>query len=123
MNKKALISVLVLVFIGVVFVFTFNSSTQEPENDSDSQVGLIDCLAANSFVIYGSSTCPACAQLVNSLGGYEAVTPIYVECNEEQDRCAENMQTNYVPEIQINGEVYTGSRDPQALAEQVGCKI
>lgn len=123
MNKKTVILVLVLLFIGGVFIFTFNLGNQEQENNSDSQVGLIECLAANNFIIYGSRTCPACAQLVESLGGYEEVAPIYVECSDEGDRCAENMQTNYVPEIQISGEIYAGSRDPQALAEQVGCQL
>ena len=90
------------------------------------QEGFISCLAENDLVIYGVKTCPACQELVESLGGYDIVDPIYVECSEqgtveEQKQCKENKETNYVPEIQINGELYEGSRDPEALGEEVGC--
>ena len=53
--------------------------------------------------------------------------PIYVECaegtEEEAQRCEEETQTTYVPEIQIDGELYEGPNDPNSLASEVGCEI
>mgnify|MGYP003755288241 CR=1 FL=1 len=122
MNNRTIIIIL-LVCIAVVFVIAFSLGDHQPEEEVVSFEGLIQCLAANNIVIYGTNTCPACAQLINSLGGYQAVEPIYVECNQETEQCIQQMKTNYVPEIQVNGELYTGSRDPQDLAEQFGCQL
>lgn len=104
----------------------------EPEKEEEKETedknkasanGFIRCLAEAGVVIYGSKTCPACASLTSSLGGYEAIKPIYVECSEEWDRCSSEMQTKYVPEIQIKGKLYTGSRSPDRIAEAVNCEI
>lgn len=96
------------------------------ERESEKEISdsdFIQCLANAGVVIYGTKTCPACASLVNSLGGYELVEPIYVECNEERDRCSFEMQTNYIPEIQIKGELYSGSRNPINIGNAVNCEI
>ncbi len=85
--------------------------------------GFVQCLADAGMVIYGSRTCPACRQLAESFGGYDAISLIYVECSEEWERCSQEMKTNYVPEIQIKGVLYNGSRDLNALAEKTGCKL
>lgn len=122
MNNKTIIIIL-LVCIAAAFVVAFSLGDRQPEEEVASPGELIQCLAANNIVIYGTSTCPACAQLINSLGGYQAVEPIYIECSQETEVCMQNMQTDYVPEIQVNGELYTGSRNPQDLAEQFGCQI
>ena len=82
-----------------------------------------ECLAENGMVIYGMEWCPACNSLVEALGGYEAVRPVYVECTEEEQRCAEESKTSAVPEVQINGEVFEGQRSPQGLAEATGCRL
>ncbi len=82
----------------------------------------IECLADAGMVVYGSATCPACGQFAQSLGGYDKIAPIYVECTIEGEKCMKGMQTNYVPEIQINGAVYEGSRSPAVLAEITGCE-
>ena len=82
----------------------------------------INCLAENGLVIYGQYTCPACTHLARSLGGYEHITAIYVECSQERDRCMQEKQTNYVPEIQIKGEVYQGSRAIADLAKATDCE-
>lgn len=120
MNKNILIIVSILVFI---LVAVYAASLIGSIDPLESNGNFIQCLADRGLVIYGSRTCPACAQLVESLGGHEAVNPVYVECAEERERCNQNMQTNYVPEIQINGQVYAGSRAPEALGEAVGCPI
>ncbi len=82
----------------------------------------IQCLADSGMIIYGSATCPACRDLVEDFGGYDAVEPLYVECNDFGDRCSEEMQTNYVPEIQINGEVFEGQRTFEDFAQATGCQ-
>lgn len=79
----------------------------------------ITCLQEAGVVIYGSDTCPACAGLVESLGGIDVVKPIYVECHKEMERCMEEMKSNYVPEIQINGELFEGDRS--LLGQEVNC--
>ncbi len=111
----------------------------DPENkaieDEDKEVEVIEnedreviddfvqCLADAGMVIYGTKTCPACLQLAQSFGGYEMISPIYIECSEEWERCSQEMQTNYVPEIQIKGKVYTGPTDLGSLGEAVGCEF
>jgi len=50
------------------------------------------------------------------------VDSLFVFCSEEYDRCMNEMETMYVPEIQINGEVYTGDRKIETLASITGCK-
>ncbi len=83
---------------------------------------IVDCLEEKGVVVYGSRTCPACAQLAEGFGGYDVIESIYVECMEEGDRCGEEKLTGYVPEIQIEGEVHEGRRDPFSLAEAVECE-
>ncbi len=81
-----------------------------------------DCLADEGMVIYGSDWCPACSQLVEMLGGYEAVSSVYVECTEEQQKCQQEMIGTGVPEIQIDGEMYEGARTLEALGGATGCE-
>jgi hypothetical protein len=97
-------------FIGVHFF----EIREEPLDRS-----YVTCLQEAGVVIYGSATCPACAALVESLGGLDAVKPIYVECHKETERCSNEMKTNYVPEIQINGELFEGDRN--LLGQEVNC--
>lgn len=97
----------------------------ETENDNEEELLLGDeimsCLAKNDVVVYGSSWCGACAQLVESFGGYEKIDPIYVECTEEEGRCNTEKVTGYVPEIQIKGELYQGPRSISEIAKEVDC--
>ncbi len=83
----------------------------------------VQCLKESGIVIYGSKTCPACAALAESFGGYDVINPIYVECTEERVKCSSNMKTGYVPEIQLNGQVYSGPRDLNSLANLTNCKL
>jgi len=100
---------------------------EDIEEENGEMSGLIDCLAENDLVIYGAEWCPACTQLAESFGGYEAIDPIYVECAEgtpeEAQRCEEETETGYVPEIQIAGDLYEGVRDPASLGSEVGCQL
>ncbi len=129
MNKNILaIVITLLLVVGAVFYIGFIENNGELDlNGNDDMSNLIDCLAENDLVIYGTSWCPACTQLVDSFGGYDAIDPIYVECaegtEEEAERCAEETKTEYVPEIQIAGELYEGPNDPRSLAQEVGCEL
>ncbi len=96
---------------------------EEFEEEDQGMSQFITCLAENDLVIYGLETCPACGQLADSFGGYEKIKPIYVECSEEVDRCRDETKTSYVPEIQIQGELYRGSRDLASIGEEAGCQL
>ncbi len=93
------------------------------EGGSGELAGLVDCLEEEGVVIYGSRTCPACAQLIDSFGGYDVLSSIYVECMDDGDRCNEEKLTGFVPEVQINGEVHEQGRSPANLAAAVGCEF
>jgi len=82
-----------------------------------------DCLADNGMVIYGSDTCPHCRTLVSLLGGYDVASSVFVECGKNRERCNEETQTNYVPEIQLNGEIYEGGKTLESLGEATGCSV
>jgi hypothetical protein len=98
--------------------------TKEENEEENAEINsLVDCLKREGVVVYGSKTCPACAQLVSAFGGYDVIAPIYVECMEEGSRCSSEKKTGYVPEIQIKGELYEGSRSPEVIAGEVGCNI
>ncbi len=84
-------------------------------------VALVDCLKDNGVTMYGNKSCPACASLAESFGGYNVIDSIYVECTEERERCDKEKETNYVPEVQIEGEVYSGNRSPSQLAAVTDC--
>ncbi len=97
---------------------------EEKEENAENKetTSFMDCLKEKGVVVYGSRTCPACAQLVEGFGGHDIINPIYVECTEEQERCIEEKLTGFVPEIQIEGELYEKGRTPASLAEATGCE-
>jgi len=90
--------------------------------ETEETTEFINCLKEAGVVIYGTRYCPACSRLIEDYGGYEMVTPIYVDCTEERERCLEEMKHHYVPEIQVRERLYEGIRDPETLGEFVGCK-
>ncbi len=105
-----------------------NNQGEEEKGDTqikeETEISFIDCLAEAGVVIYGSEWCPACTALVESLGGYEKVDPIYVECTIEEERCAKEMKTEFVPEIQIKGEFFkSGVIPPEVIGNKVGCEL
>ena len=116
-NKKILIIVTVIIIITGLF-FALRNLGERKAMDS-----FVQCLAEAGVVIYGSEYCPACLHLVESFGGYEIINPIYIECSEERERCRAEMQTDYVPEIQIKGELYVGPRDLDSFGRAAGCQL
>jgi len=152
MNKNIIIVLIALLIIGGVLYFITYEDREEIETEENEEaveeddeealpeeedeedveaevmgesetISLIDCLEEEGMTIYGSKTCPACTMLADSLGGYEAIDPIYVECTDDWDRCEENKETGFVPEIHIEDELYEGGRSPEELAEAVGCEL
>ncbi len=106
----------------------FNEDNSQDEEKGDVDSSFIDCLVDAGVVIYGSSTCPACAQLENEWGGREVVDPIYLDCSglgtvEETERCGSEMKTRFVPEVQINGELFDKWGSPENLAKETGCEL
>jgi glutaredoxin len=131
-NKKSLyifIGMVVAVIIILVFVFPFGNITGGVINSNEkNEIGkgieeFNQCLADNGIVIYGSEWCPYCKQLVETLGGYNALGSVYVECTKEEQRCQQEMIGRGVPEIQINGKMYQGSRSLEGLSQATGCPI
>ena len=82
-----------------------------------------DCLAEQGMKIYGADWCPHCKTVVATLGGYDAVSSVYVECTEQQARCQSEMVGTGVPEIQFNGNVYRGARTIEAFSDLTGCAL
>lgn len=138
--KTTIITIVVILLISIFAFFLLNSgqNTTKPTKQespaylSDTSISpttvqddisseFIQCLADAGIVIYGMSTCPACADLVNRLGGTENLKPIYIECNENQEICDQEQQSFYVPEVQLNGEVFENMRTPQQFADITGC--
>ncbi len=127
MEKKIIIGVCVLLVIFGVLYFLALSENFEEESETD-MVSFVECLKERGVVVYGSSTCPACTNLVEEYGGIEVIEPIYLDCSGfgeegESARCQEEMKTNYVPEIQINGEVLEEWGSPEVLQLRTGCEL
>ena len=119
MRKTLLIVVVVVIAITALFYFV--RSINDTGEDNYPHASLVSCLADRGVLVYGSRTCPACVALIDQFGGYDVIEPIYVECADDHERCIEEMQGRYVPEIQIGGEIYNGPRTPEALAEITRC--
>ncbi|MDK2948981.1 MAG: Thioredoxin [Patescibacteria group bacterium] len=117
MNKKILYILLVII-IALVGLIIFTQGKDKSTNDN-----FFSCLKNNGVVIYGTSTCPVCKQLrENLLTVGNNIDLVYVNCDENPQRCATEMKDNYVPEIQINKVVFP-ERSIKALSQETGCKI
>ncbi|MFP4116716.1 MAG: hypothetical protein ACLFTY_01730 [Candidatus Aenigmatarchaeota archaeon] len=131
---KTILGVSVLV---VILIITGFYLTDEMGEDTDTgymiagnQVSeeeardFIDCLDEGGVTIYGTHTCSACTQLAESLGGFDLIGQIFVECSQEQQRCSNEMKRTAVPEIHINGQHYnTGVVSPGEIADEVNCEL
>ena len=140
MNRYVLISI----YVGIIILaagFIFTSISDNPEDDRSSKAtqsnnseeskssptsqasSFVQCLDDAEIVVYGSRTCPACHSFAEQFGGFDAIAPIYVECSDNPEECANNMQTNYVPEIQFSSQLLEGQSTPESLAEITGCQL
>jgi len=89
--------------------------------DVKDMTEFVGCLKGADFVIYGANWCGWTTQLVNMLGGWEAVGPVYIECTEEADLCKDKEIMGY-PTILINGQLYQGERSFSGFSEATGCR-
>jgi len=81
------------------------------------------CLAEKGLVIYGANWCGWTKKLaVDTLGGFDVAGDAYVECTEEAELCEEESVEGF-PTVKVNGEVYSGARTLEALAEATGCNV
>lgn len=78
------------------------------------------CLAQKGVKIYGANWCGYTQKWVETLGGFDAVTPIYVECTEETELCQTEGISGY-PTTKINGKDYNNARTIEAIASETGC--
>ena len=90
------------------------------EQDIEALYDFNDCLAEKGVKIYGANWCGYTVSWANTLGGFDAVAPVYVECTEKQDVCSEQEVSGY-PTTKINGQVYSGARTIEAIADATGC--
>ena len=130
MKLKITLALLLSVAV-IIFISQNDSSIQEtkqerPTTNEETVEGSMNssfarCLVDSGVVIYVSKTCPACKDLVNKLGGYDVADGLFVECGQDPALCRANMQTKYVPEIQINGEVVEFQNRIDGLSKETGC--
>ena len=144
-NTKIYLIILGVLIIGVFAFFSFQDNNlvdssgaliadlplEQQEKDLDKEEleventmdEFVQCLIDKGVVVYASETCPACSSFAQMFGGYEKVKNLFVLCGEETERCISEMLTNYVPEIQVNEEVYQGQRSLEGLAEVTNCNL
>lgn len=101
---------------------TARETATPPPYSTEELQSFVNCLDKAGVKIYGAKWCPHCQELVNRLGGYDIVDPIYVECTENKQLCQEKGIQAY-PTILINGSEYHGPRTYQALSQATGCPV
>jgi glutaredoxin len=122
-QKHLYIIAVTLVIIGVTYYFLrpyITGRAVEPGNgDGDKVAALAQCLTDKGVVLYGTKTCPHCANQKKAFG--DAVRYInYVECTTEIQLCREKGISS-VPAWEIDGMLYLGERTLDSLAEMAGC--
>lgn len=121
----AIVAVLILLLLTTskktgMFFFLGEQEKYEPSELKEFN----DCLYENGMVIYGMEWCPLSNNLVNTLGGEEAVERIYVDCGKPKNQhCERQVKTGSLPEIQIDGELYRGEKSLEGFAEATGCDL
>lgn len=102
--------------------------TEAPQSSLENAISpeeltkFIGCLEKVDFVIYGANWCGWTKKLVEMLGGFDMVKPIYVECTEEEKLCQEKEITGY-PTILIKGGQYQEARTFEKIAAATGCEL
>jgi glutaredoxin len=97
---------------------SITGNATEPDGD-DKVTRLAQCLTENGAVLYGTRTCPHCANQKKMFG--DAVKYIdYVECTEQLSLCTQK-GIRSVPAWEIDGKFYVGERALDSLATLAGC--
>lgn len=106
-------SLIVISAVGLTFTGLLTADTEIDEGK------LAKCLSQKGAVMYGSRGCPHCQQQKALFGDtFQHIT--YVECTEEREKCLEEGITA-VPAWKINGELHTGVKTLEELAQMSGC--
>ena len=92
------------------------------EEDLEKLKEFNNCLEEKGVVIYGANWCGWTKKWVETLGGFDTISPIYVECTdpENEETCSKDVASGF-PTTKINGESYNGARTVEAIAEATGC--
>ncbi len=104
-----------------------NPDSEESQSSSENTIApeelteFIACLKEADFVIYGANWCGWTEKLVEMLGGFDMVKPIYVECTEEEELCSEKGVQGF-PTILIKGKQYQGERTFENFSAATGCE-
>jgi len=102
---------------------TQETSKEYSEEDLIKLKTFSSCLAEKGLVIYGANWCGWTKRLVvETLGGFDVASDVYVECTEEEELCSQEGIQGY-PTIKINGELYSGERTLEALGKATGCVV
>lgn len=80
------------------------------------------CLAEKGIVVYGANWCGYTKALVENLGGFNLISPVYVECTENEELCAMEQISGY-PTIKLNGEKINIDRTFSGFAGATGCAL
>lgn len=102
--------------------------TEAPQSSLENTISpeeltkFIGCLEEADFVIYGANWCGWTKRLVEMLGGFDAVKPVYVECTEEEKLCQEKEIEGY-PTILIKGGQYQEARTFEKIAAATDCEL
>lgn len=97
------------------------SSSDLTDEQKEEILAFSTCLAESGVKIYGADWCGPTNQLVNNLGGFDLISPIYVECTKQEELCAQEQISGY-PTIKINGERINPQRNFEGFEKVTGCK-
>ncbi len=112
--KKLLFTVFVL------GLFVLTSCTAVPEATPEVQE-LASCLRDSGALLYGAYWCPHCEEQREMFGTAIDDLP-YVECTEQEQRCAQAGIQGYPTWIFADGSRVSGTQTFSELAEMSGCE-
>lgn len=119
-KQKHLIIVAVVAVMAVAIYFLGTSFTGQYVADGDYD-DFAKCLTEKGAVMYGSKNCGHCGRQKSMFGdSFQYIT--YVECSEQQSVCQEK-NVRFVPAWEINGELQTGLKSLEQLADMAGCTL
>jgi len=113
-NKKSVIifTIIMIVVIAAIVAIIFFKNTP----DTDEKV--MSCIASKSHM-YGSATCPHCAEQKQILGSYVSLFNI-TDCYADIGVC-NNEKIEYFPTWIIGGEKYIGVKSIEELKTISNC--
>jgi len=113
-NKKSVIifSIVIIVVIAAVIVIILF------KNNSYADEQVMACIASKSQM-YGSATCPHCAEQKQILGNYAGLFNI-TDCYTDIGKCTKE-KIEYFPTWIISGEKYVGVKSIEELKTISNC--